>query len=99
MSELSAQRRPAAPGFSPIPANLAGPVGSKTGHFQAVPFHRKIRVLEGVAGVPTAQALLAEVAATPERPALGAGLGLGTCFHAVPFQRRITVLKAVAPPV
>ena len=40
---------------------------------------------------PTAQALLAEVAATPERP-IWPALGLGTCFQAVPFHRRISVL-------
>ena len=46
---------------------------------------------------PTAQALRAEAAATPESSELGAGLGLGTCFHAAPFHRRITVPKDVAP--
>jgi hypothetical protein len=58
--------------------------------FHEVPFHRRIRdlLLE-----PTAQALLAEVAATADR--LPAGLGLGTCFQAVPFQCRISVLVLV----
>ena len=40
---------------------------------------------------PTAQALLAEVAATPDRTAVR-GAGLGTCFQAVPFQCAIRVL-------
>jgi hypothetical protein len=43
---------------------------------------------------PTAQALLAEVAATPERT-LSAGAGLGTCFHTVPSHRKIRVLVLV----
>ena len=48
---------------------------AKTGHFQTVPFHRKIRVLPPPAS-PTAQALLAEVAATLEAvPSMGAALG------------------------
>src|SRR6266571_4409954 len=71
-----------------------------------VPFHRAIRVVMTSPGPlplsvpPTAQALLAEVAATPRRTSgLGAsGLGLGTCAHAVPFHRRISVLE-LAPPV
>jgi hypothetical protein len=42
---------------------------------------------------PTAQALLAEVAATPDR--LPGRLELGTCFHAVPFHRRISVVVLV----
>src|SRR5215469_12852485 len=42
---------------------------------------------------PTAQALLADVAATPLRmPPPGLGLALGTRAHAVPFQRSMTVL-------
>src|SRR5690348_970968 len=48
--------------------------------------------------VPTAQALPAEVAATPSRiiSVTGpAGLGLAACAHFVPFQRRIRVLPAV----
>ena len=40
---------------------------------------------------PTAQALLADVAVTPDR-LLSAGAGLGTCFHALPFQAMISVL-------
>ena len=40
---------------------------------------------------PTAQALPADVAATPDR-LLPAGAGLGTCFHALPFQAMISVL-------
>jgi hypothetical protein len=38
---------------------------------------------------PTAQTLLAAVAATPTRPLLVPGLGLATCFQALPFQRSI----------
>jgi hypothetical protein len=34
---------------------------------------------------PAAQALLAEVAATPSRPLSAAGLGLVTCCQLVPF--------------
>ena len=56
--------------------------------FHAAPFHRKIRVLPPL--VPTAQALLADVAATPDK--LPAGAGLGTRFHAVPFHRTISGL-------
>lgn len=38
-------------------------------------------------GEPTAQARVAEAAATPDRSfEPGSGLGLGTCFHALPFQ-------------
>ena len=62
-----------------------------------VPFQRRIRVLPGpLLGrvMPTAQALLAEVAVTPERLA-GPGLGLGTCVQVVPFHRSISVLVPV----
>ena len=44
---------------------------------------------------PTAQALPAELAATPSRVAPDPGLGLGTRFHAVPFHRSISVLPLV----
>jgi hypothetical protein len=47
--------------------------------------------------VPTAQALLADVAATPARLAVVPGLGLGTCFHAVPFQCKMRVLPPLVP--
>jgi hypothetical protein len=52
----------------------------------ALPFQRRITL-------PTAQALLAEVAVTPSRESSGPGLGLGTRFHALPFQCKIKVLK------
>src|SRR6266568_2125022 len=65
----------------------------------AVPFHRRISVLELAPPVlPTAQALPAETAATPDRTAPPAGVGLGTCFHAVPFHRSIRVLPAPVWP-
>src|ERR1022692_3244584 len=48
--------------------------------FHIVPFQCRITL-------PTAQALLADLAATPSRDSSGPGLlGLGTCFHARPFQ-------------
>jgi hypothetical protein len=61
-----------------------------------LPFHRSIKVVP-VLEEPTAQALVADVAATPASAAPPAGLGLGTCFHAVPFQRRIKVLPPAVP--
>src|SRR5262245_28234565 len=42
--------------------------------------------------VPTAQALPAELAATPSRTLVAPRLGLPTCAHLVPFQCRISVL-------
>ena len=66
----------------------------------AVPFHRTISglgLLEVQLVQPTAQALLADVAATPDR-LLPAGPGLGTVFQAVPFHRRIRVLPPLVPP-
>ena len=66
--------------------------------FQAVPFQCRIRVLmppkpwKQFPVQPTAQALLAEVAATPNRAPPPFGVGLGTCFQAVPFQCAITVV-------
>src|SRR5262249_23998826 len=64
--------------------------------FHAVPFQRRIRVFASPLPLPkppTAQALAAEVAVMPLRPADPGvpGLGLGTCFHAVPFQCRIKI--------
>ena len=44
-----------------------------------------------VSVAPTAQALLAETAATLRRLAWVPGLGLGTCFQAVPFQPAVRV--------
>jgi len=43
---------------------------------------------------PTAQTLLAEVAATPDREPPLPGLGLATCFQAWPFQCTIRLLTA-----
>ena len=60
--------------------------------FHAVPFDRRIKVLAPL--VPTAQALVADVAATLYR-LLPAGAGLATCFHAVPFHRSASVLVVV----
>jgi hypothetical protein len=70
-------------------------------HFHVVPFHRTIRMLEvlPLLLVPTAQALVAEVAATPERLASVPGLGLGTCFQAVPFHRSIRVFTEKLAPL
>jgi len=60
-----------------------------------VPFHRRISVLALAPPEqlvqPTAQAVPAGVAATPQSQ-LPTGLGLGTCVQAAPFHRRISVL-------
>src|SRR5436190_19545427 len=48
-----------------------------------------------VLNLPTAQALVAEVAATADREVMVPGLGAGTCFQAVPFQRRIRPCSVV----
>src|SRR5260370_40499935 len=76
--------------------------------FHALPSHRRIRLMPGPHPQlmsPTAQALLADVAATPKRksarPLLASGLGLGTRVHAVPFQRTtrdLTLVPAVKEP-
>src|SRR5262245_28612924 len=61
---------------------------------QVVPFHRSIKVWIAVplAKKPTAQALAAEVAATPDRAlVIEPGLGLATFFHEDPFHRSISV--------
>jgi hypothetical protein len=66
--------------------------------FQVVPFQCKISVLippkpwKQFPAQPTAQALLAEVAATPNSAPPSDGVGLGTCFQVLPFQCRICVL-------
>ncbi len=71
------------------------------GHFHAVPFQCKSRILglgaEKVPVCPTAQALRPEVAATEKRTPPPAEVGLGTRVHAVPFQRRISVLGLRLP--
>src|SRR5215471_9968726 len=61
-------------------------------HF--VPFQRRIRVLPAVPvnELPTAQALLAEVAVTASSRLPVPGAGLATWDHFVPFQRRTSVL-------
>src|SRR6516162_319087 len=64
---------------------------------QTVPFQCSIRVLPRKAE-PTAQALVAEVAATPDRVANVPGLGLGTRVQAVPFQCTINVLPLPSEP-
>jgi hypothetical protein len=46
--------------------------------------------------LPTAQALAADVAATPERP-LPAGPGLASRFHVAPFHRRISGSETPLP--
>jgi hypothetical protein len=61
--------------------------------FQLVPF--QCRISEPLVSEPTAQALLEEVAATPDRLPPG-GLGLSTCCHSMPFQCRIS--KPRPPP-
>src|SRR5262249_40445134 len=45
---------------------------------------------------PTAQMLVAEVAATPASSLTGPGLGLGICFQVLPVQRMMMVFS---PPV
>src|ERR1022692_703557 len=72
--------------------------------FHAVPFQCRTRVWSVVPWKysPTAQALLAEVAATPSRTLKveePPGSGLRTCFHAVPFQRRMMVWTTPAAPL
>ena len=47
--------------------------------------------------MPTAQALLADVAATPAREPPDPGDGLDTCVQEVPFHRRIKVLAPLVP--
>ena len=64
--------------------------------FHAVPFQWTIRALPPAA--PTAQALLADVAATPAREPPDPGEGLGTRVQEVPFQRRIRVLAPLPVP-
>jgi hypothetical protein len=58
-----------------------------------VPFQCRIRVSVPplVNRKPTAQAFVAEVAATPLSSPLPTGFGLRTCFQEVPFQRSIRV--------
>src|SRR2546427_6020721 len=48
---------------------------------------------------PTAQAALAETAATPKRAAPPAGLGLGPLVHPVPFHRAIRVVMTSPVPL
>jgi hypothetical protein len=96
----TAQALPTEPAATPRRTSGLGAPGLGLGTCaHAAPFHRKISVLVLAPGPvkPTAQALPAESAATPERPAPPAGLGLGTCFHTVPFHRKISVLTL--PPV
>src|SRR5689334_14475438 len=67
-----------------------------------VPFQCSIKVrlppaLDGYE--PTAQASLAEVAATEISSLPAEGLGLGTCVQAVPFQCSAKVRTAVPVPV
>src|SRR5262249_5307275 len=66
--------------------------------FHVVPFQRTIKTLAVLLMTPTAQALRAEVAATPLRVLPDAGLGLGTCFQVVPFQCMIKVLPLPRSP-
>ena len=86
------------------PVRMPPPAGVGLGtHFHTVPFQRRISVLQPRqvparwSVYPTAQALPADVAATPLRKLSGAGAGLGTRFHAVPFQRTIRVLLPAEP--
>src|SRR5690348_373148 len=65
--------------------------------FQAVPFHRSIKVLP-VPDWPTAQALPAETAATPDRAACPPGVGLDTLVHPAPFHRAIRVVMVSLAP-
>src|SRR6516165_739351 len=65
--------------------------------FQAVPFHRSIKVLPAPT-LPTAQALVAETAATADRAARPPGVGLGTLVHLTPFHCAIRVVMAALAP-
>jgi hypothetical protein len=65
---------------------------------QAVPFQCRIRVLV-LPMEPTAQALLAEVAAMADRTLWEGRFGAGTCLQAVPFQCRIKVLLLPVEPI
>src|SRR5437773_1708165 len=62
------------------------PLGSRVGQQQWMARAWPTMV---VLNLPTAQALVAEVAATADREVMVPGLGADTCFQAVPFQRRI----------
>jgi transcriptional regulator with XRE-family HTH domain len=77
------------------------PEGSGVGTLrQFLPFHRRIRVFVGPSPLPvapTAQARLADTAATPLRNTPPPGVGLGTCFHDFPFQRRIRLKPGPHP--
>jgi hypothetical protein len=74
-----------------MPPAAAG-LGSR---FHAVPFQCRIKIPALV--WPTAQAFVADVAATPWSCASG-GLGLGTRFHAMAFQCTIRVSPPLVPP-
>src|SRR5258708_24373878 len=103
MMKPTAQASLAETAATPARSEPAGPgLGTR---FQVLPFQRRIRVFP-LAFVkqlvqPTAQALLAEVAevaATPLRPASAPGLGLGTRFQVLPVQRPIRVLWLLGVP-
>ena len=64
---------------------------------QALPFQCSMRVL--LKSLPTAQALVADVAATPSRASVPEGLGLGTTSQALPFQCSIRVLLVWGDPL
>ena len=74
--------------------HAAGPGLGLASCFQAVPFQRAISAVPAEPA-PTAQASLAEAAATPNRLGLVPGLGLGTCVQAVPFQCAMKVFWLV----
>jgi hypothetical protein len=71
------------------------------GYRQAVPSHRRIKVVVLprllLLANPTAQASLGETAATPWSSLLPRGEGLGTRCHAVPFHRSVTVFVGLSP--
>jgi hypothetical protein len=80
--------------YFPAVGNGLGPL------VQVLPFQCRIKPVRDellLTTSPTAQALLADVAATPKRLLLAPGLGLDTRVHTLPFQRRISVLSPLVP--
>src|SRR6185437_11030053 len=65
---------------------------------QVDPFQRRMKVRSSLLVVPTAQALLAEVAVTENRRQSAPGLGLATLLQTWPFHRAISVLSSSCSP-
>src|SRR6185437_9040688 len=88
---------------TPVRAPVAAPAGLAA-CFQAWPFQCRMTVcglaelMKQSAVQPTAQALLADAAATADSEVPAAGFGLATRFHEAPFQCRISVCGAWPKP-